>query len=311
MAAPFRIERRALLKAGARMVLSALALYLVWTRIDGEETMGRVLGVDPLWILPAAVAYVLSHLASSLRIQRLWDRVPARLTFRFVVRLYWMAMFYSLFLPGGIAGDGYKVWILKRHADLPLGRLVRAGVLDRLGGLAAMAWLGGVVAVVFLPWKPPASTLGVVALIVALPVCWLAVRIFFRPFLPAFASLSVLSLAKQVLQATSAACLLVGMGDPFHMAYPLIFLLSSFALIVPIFYGGAGAREAATLGLAGALPVVEEAAVAMAFAFFLLSAIGSLAGILVKVLPVEFRDVRGGEARAAKAEPVGEAATGG
>ena len=53
------------------------------------------------------------------------------------IKLYYVGMFYNLFLPGGIGGDGYKVWMLRREFSSSWKSLILISFLERLNGLEA------------------------------------------------------------------------------------------------------------------------------------------------------------------------------
>src|SRR5437773_6592381 len=54
------------------------------------------------------------------------------------IKLYWLGMFYNLFLPGSISGDGYKVILLKRKFNSSYKKTSAAVLLDRFSGLTAL-----------------------------------------------------------------------------------------------------------------------------------------------------------------------------
>jgi hypothetical protein len=265
-----------------RVVLSVLALWLVSRRVDLREALVLMGQLHPGWVALGVGAFACSHLASSERSRWLWSAAGAPLTRLEAWRLYWLGAFYSLFLPGGVGGDGYKVYALKRYGGVSLGALVKAGLLDRGFGVAVILWLSMGLALFVLPLPKTWILLVYAALLLFFPLIWLGMRLFFRSFLPVFGQAVGYSVVKQVLQAFAAICLLLATGTAYHPAYPLAFLLSSLALLLPISVGGMGARELVLSYLPPEFPINEEAAVAMSLLFFLLNALFSLAGAMAK-----------------------------
>jgi len=265
-----------------RVLLSALALWLVSRRVDLQEALALMGRLHPGWVALGAGSFACSHLASSERSRWLWRAAGAPLSRMEAWRLYWLGAFYSLFLPGGVGGDGYKVYALKRYSGVSLTALVKAGLLDRGFGVAVILWLSLGLALLVLPLPATWIYLSLMALLLFFPLVWLGVRIFFRSFLAVFAQALGYSIIKQVLQAFAAICLLLATGTAYHPAYPLAFLLSSLALLLPISVGGMGARELVLSYLPPEFPINEEAAVAMSLLFFLLNAVFSLAGATAK-----------------------------
>ncbi len=277
------------LRLAFRLALSGLALWLVSRRVDLREAAGLWPSMRWAWLVPGFAALVASHGLSAERARGLWRAAGLDLPFGYAVRLYWAGMFYSLFLPGGVGGDGYKVWVLKRHTDADWGPLLQAGLLDRGAGVAAIAWACTAMALFLL--GPPAPWPAVLAAGLALSVpawAW-GMHWVFPRFRRVTWSLAGLSLAKQGLQATSALCLVAALGFTPNGGYALAFLLSSLALLLPISVGGMGARELALSFVPPTFGVEEEVAVSMSLLFFLLNTAFSLGGAAVRTLPVERR----------------------
>jgi uncharacterized membrane protein YbhN (UPF0104 family) len=287
MAAIFRIAPQTIVKALIRLGLSAVALWWVSRKIDFPSTLDLMKSLNWTYAIPAVLAFIISHLVSAERIRRIWSAAFVRLKPSYVLRLYWMGMFYSLFLPGGIGGDGYKVYILRRYAKLNLGNLVRAGILDRGAGMACIGWISLFISVFLLDLPQPWESLGYVGLVIFFPVFWLVMRLFFNLFLKIYAWVLSLSMLKQGLQATSASLLVLAMGQEFVWSYPLAFLLSSLSLLLPISIGGLGARELVLNELPESFAIDYEVATAMSLSFFAINVMVSLMGAAVKVLPVE------------------------
>lgn len=286
------VKRNAKWRTLLRLVLSVLALWLVSRRIDFAAVGQLLLALKWPWLLPAVVLFVLSHVASSERSRWLWRAAGADLQPAYTWRLYWLGLFYSLFLPGGVGGDGYKVYHLNRHTPAKLPALIKAGLLDRGYGVALILWLSGALAL-FIPGLEPLWRRWLLLVLLAyFPLLWLFLRVVFPSFQPVFFPALGYSLVKQVLQAAAAVGLLFALGTPFHPAYPLAFLLSSLALLLPISIGGMGARELVLSYLPADFPIQEEAAVAMSLLFFVLSALFALTGSTARDLPVQFREGR-------------------
>ncbi len=287
MSAEAAPARAPMWKTFLRLALSGLALWLVSRRVDLVHSLELIRAINPWWLLPAALAFVLSHVCSSERSRHLWRAGGLDLSRGYAWRLYWLGAFYSLFLPGGVGGDGYKIYLLRRHTGTATGTLVQAGLLDRGYGVAAILWLALLLALAVIPGLNTAWSL--VALALSWPVLGLLLRLGFARFRSAFVAAVGLSLLKQVLQAAAAAGLLMALGGPYHHGYPLAFLLSSLALLLPISVGGMGARELVLSYLPPSFPIDEEVAVSMSLLFFLFSALYSLLGAAVQALPVQYR----------------------
>ncbi len=136
-----KINKKGILKFIFKVSVSALAIYVVVQKIDLVQTKNILLHVHIGWIFLAIVAFNLSKFISSIRLNRFFQAIGLNLPCLYNLRLYYVGMFYNLFLPGGIGGDGYKVYLLNRSHKTGLKDLISATLLDRISGLVALIFL--------------------------------------------------------------------------------------------------------------------------------------------------------------------------
>ena len=129
------------LKTGLKLLLTGLALYLVFRKIDTDQLFQLAKTIHWIWLLPAIILFILSKVATAIRLNRYFENIGIKLSESQNWKLYLIGMFYNLFLPGGIGGDGYKVYLLNKEFKTPVKKLVQAALLDRLGGLVAIVFL--------------------------------------------------------------------------------------------------------------------------------------------------------------------------
>ena len=234
---------KSLLKLLLKLGLTAGGLYLVFRRIDAPAVGQAVRAARPEWLLAALLAFVASKWLAARRLNQFFHRIGVPLSEADNLRLYWLGMFYNLFLPGGIGGDGYKVYLLHRRYQAPTRPLLGAVLLDRVSGVAALLVLADVFFVLTpypLPYKPALLLLIPVLIVVYFGV----VRRFFKDFAPILVRTSWQALLVQVAQVGCAACLLLALHAPgAYLPYLLIFLVSSVVAVLPLTIGGVGARE--------------------------------------------------------------------
>jgi uncharacterized membrane protein YbhN (UPF0104 family) len=233
-----------------------------------------------------------SKVATAIRLNHYFANIHISLSFRENWRLYLIGMFYNLFLPGGIGGDGYKVYLLNKEFKTPVKELLKASLLDRFGGLIAiLGLLFGILLWIELP-LPFGDPSVIKALLLAgmlgvVPGFWLLQKWFFPNFLSSFWQGIFWSLLGQLAQMAAVVCLLLALGvqDKF-LAYQGVFLLSSLVAVLPLTIGGVGARELVVVYAHGYAGIEESAAVAFSLLFFLITAGTSLVGAFVKRTPV-------------------------
>ena len=93
------------------------------------------------WLLGAFVLFNASKIVAALRLNIYQRHVGVVLSEGQNLRLYYAGMFLNLFLPGGIGGDGYKIYVLNRQQGVEVKKLVLVTLADRVSGLLCLLLL--------------------------------------------------------------------------------------------------------------------------------------------------------------------------
>lgn len=224
--------------------------------------------------------FILSKVVSSYRLNVFFKSIGLHISEKYNLRLYWIGMYYNLFLPGGIGGDGYKVYLLnQQQKDIKLKSLISATLLDRLAGLYALVVLAGTLGL-FLPEYIEQQQLIIASLmLVSIPAYYFMVRLLFKSFSDATVSTVLLSFFVQGFQVICAYFILLALQVKAQfMVYQFVFLISSVVAVFPFTIGGVGARELTFVLSHDYLGIDQNVAVAFSLIFFLITAITSLAG---------------------------------
>jgi len=276
------------LKTALKILLTGGALVLVFQKIDTAQLLQLSKNLSWPWLFPAIVLFVGSKVATAIRLNHYFANIHLLLSAWENWRLYLIGMFYNLFLPGGIGGDGYKVYLLNKEFKTPVKELLKASLLDRLGGLVAIvALLLALLGLIELPWQGFATWTSKALLLAAalgmVPAFWLLQKVLFPNFLPSFWQGIIWSLVGQLAQMASVFCLLLALGVQDNLlAYQAVFLLSSIVAVLPLTIGGVGARELVVVYAHSYAGIQETEAVAFSLLFFLISAAVSLSGAWIK-----------------------------
>ena len=267
-------------------VTSAL-LYYVFSKQPIGEIKDRLLHANYWWMLAAVVVYFFSMVASAWRLMSFFKSIELRLDTRFNFRLYLLGIFYNLLLPGGIGGDGYKIYLLHKNYNLPAKRVFWAIAFDRLSGLWAIGLIV-VVLTIFIPQIQEQIHLAIpMAIFLAgTAIYYIVVKIFFKDFTRHFFKGHAKAVVVQALQVLTIICFL--MGQDFHgkfAPYLLSFLISALAAVVPITFGGAGAREAIFARLSPIFHMNVGLAVFLSVSFYLTSLVVALLGLYYVIRP--------------------------
>ncbi|MEY3647722.1 MAG: hypothetical protein RLZ13_607, partial [Bacteroidota bacterium] len=114
------------LKTALKILLTGGALYLVFQKIDTDNLLQLSKTLSWGWLIPALALFVGSKVATAIRLNAYFANIHISLSFWENWRLYLIGMFYNLFLPGGIGGDGYKVYLLNNQFKTPVKELLKA-----------------------------------------------------------------------------------------------------------------------------------------------------------------------------------------
>jgi uncharacterized membrane protein YbhN (UPF0104 family) len=268
-----------------KLLLSALALGYVLSRVDLTQVGALIARSSPVALLAALLLFNLSKIVSSLRLNRFFRLLGLELTETEALRLYYIGMFYNLFLPGGVGGDGYKIYLLKKHRGHGVGELLSATLLDRISGLAPLLFFAGILFLFsryaeLLPWLRWLDWAG---LLLLWPTLWALYRYLFPRFRSAFLSTTLLGTLTQLLQLAAAWALGRALGLEGMMTELLtLFLLSSVAAVLPLSVGGVGIREFVFLYGFSLLGLSPDPGVAFSLLFFLITALSSLTGLFLR-----------------------------
>jgi len=278
-----KINKKGILKFIFKVSVSTLAIYVVVQKIDLQQTKEILLQVKITWILLATIAFNLSKFISSARLNQFFRSIDLHLTGLYNLKLYYVGMFYNLFLPGGIGGDGYKVYLLNKSHKTKLKDLISATLLDRISGLAALVFLAMLLSLFvnlsFIggPWI---TWLLIGLLFIYYPSFFLIFRLLFGKFIKAFSTSNIYSLGVQLAQLLCAYLILKAlMVDGLYIEYMTLFLLSSVVAVLPFTIGGVGARELVFIFGANYLMIDKNTAVAFSILFFVITAVSSFTGI--------------------------------
>ncbi|MBC6490595.1 lysylphosphatidylglycerol synthase transmembrane domain-containing protein [Flavihumibacter stibioxidans] len=259
-----------------RITVIVLAFYLVFRKLSLQDLLQAWRSIHAVWLIPALLLYNLSQFTSARRLQHFYHAIRVNISFQSNLLLYYKAMFYGLFLPGGISGDAYKVIRLKRVSTVSNRSLITATFLDRATGLMVLVILIALLLIrvleiryTWLLWT------GTVLIIIAVTVlaAWL-IRRYMAEFSLAAVTGAGLSVLIQFLQLASFFCILQSMSTPVHqwLSYALLFYLGSVLSAVPVSIGGIGIREWVFATGSGWLGLAASTAVTASLLFFLLAA---------------------------------------
>lgn len=264
-----------------KFLFSFVLLYFVFTKIQFREVWDILKGSNLGYLFVALLFFILSKILSAFRLNLYIHQINIFLTQLSNLKLYLLGMFYNLFLPGGIGGDAYKGYVLKKKYEVKTKSVVSILVLDRLNGLLLIFVISCVLAL-FLDEDrlQPYKFLFGIAIVLSIFVFWLFNKRFFSFVYPVFWKSVGFSALVQLAQLVSVLFILKALDiEENNIAYLFIFLISSIVSVLPLTIGGIGSREVVFYYGALWLGLDENTSVSISMLFFLITATVSLSGI--------------------------------
>ena len=273
-----------------KIAVTAVLLYFVFRKVPFADVKNRLIHANYWWMLAALLSFFGSMVASSWRLLSFFKSIDLKLDPKFNFRLYLLGLFYNFILPGGIGGDGYKIYLLHKNYKLPGKKVFWAIMFDRLSGL----WAIGLITVALIFLIPQIDIhigipLGIFA--VASAIYYFVAYKFFKEYTRYFFEAHLKAILVQGFQVI--AIVFVLFGQDFHgkfSPYLLSFLISALATIIPISVGGAGIRETVFTYLTNWFPMDKSLAVFLPGTFYLISLIVALLGIYYVIRPSRLED---------------------
>ena len=269
-----------ILKLILKLAVAAAALTWVFTQIEPERVWQILKGADYRYLLGAIILFILSKVSSALRLNIFLRNHRIFITEKENIKLYWLGMFYNIFLPGGVSGDAYKIYLLKKKLGKNLKELFGAVFVDRLTGVVALVSLA-LLLLSSTENRIPFSGYAWILVFIVLGGFALLYRLFFKRYLRIYLPVVGYSFLVQGLQVVSVFMILKGFGVSAHMtSYIFVFLISSLIAIIPVSVGGVGTRELAFMYGAQYLLLSQEVSVTVSLTFYLITLVTSLFGMV-------------------------------
>ncbi len=269
------------LKVVFKVLFSGAAIYYVTQKIDFAEVWEAIRESDLLFLLIAFLLYVFAILLSTYRLNTIFAALPLKITNWTNIKLYWMGLFYNFFLPGGVGGDGYKVFLLNKYFDVKVKKLLSAVLAERVSGLSII--LIYILALVYyVDYDIPYKEWYFLLIPVVSAGYYLFLWIIQRPLTKVFWKVTVWSLVIQGIQMLVVISILKAMGTYVtgHRGdYLFLFFLSTIAAAIPVTLGGIGAREMTYAIGAQYLGIDQGHAVALSLIFYFISLLSSIPGL--------------------------------
>ena len=276
-------------KVFLKITFSFFLLYFVLSQIDTKKLYENLKEANLFWLFLAFLFFNFSKIVSSVRLNYYFKDIGIDLSEKTNLMLYYLGMFYNLFLPGGIGGDGYKIYLLRKKFQTPVIHLVNATLLDRVSGLVALLFLASILLFFssYAKIYEPLKYICLFGAILIYPLFLMIHKIFFKRFLTYLKKTTLLGLIVQILQLISAFFIILALKKELPIIdFLALFLISSVVAVLPLTIGGVGAREFTFLYGLKILGYEPSSGVAFSFLFFLITLLSSAIGVIFVYKPI-------------------------
>ncbi|WP_300596587.1 lysylphosphatidylglycerol synthase transmembrane domain-containing protein [Niabella sp.] len=269
------------LKPVLKVAFTVLALWLVYTKVDLTAVQRLWKEADSWWLIPAVAAFIACQVVTSFRLLYFFRNIGLPIPVRYNLRLYLLGMFYNLFLPSGLGGDGYKIIVLKQRYDTTHKEVFSAVFFDRLAGLWGLGFLVSCFSLA-MPEVRQYSGWILLGFGGGTAIYYWVLRRYFTRVSRHFFITHLLAICTQSLQLATVAFILAALGcKTSYWPYFAIFLLSSLASLFPFSVGGLGAREVVIVWGAGIFGLDKDLAVSVSLSFYLITMMMALSAIFI------------------------------
>lgn len=264
-----------------KILLSVVLLYLLFLKIPFSAVTQTLIKAQGGYIILAVFFFLWSKIIAAYRLQGFWRVIQVHISNTYNLKLYLQGMFYNLFLPGGIGGDAYKGYVVKKAFSTPTKKIFGVLLLDRLSGILLLGILSCLM--VIFPVHPaltPYIWWCVGAIPFAILVFYWGVKQIYPYALVVFWSSFIKSAGVQIFQLVAVYFIASALGLNQELGrYLLVFLISSIVAVIPLTIGGIGSRELTFLYGAKWFGLDYNSAIAMSLLFFIITALVSFFGL--------------------------------
>lgn len=275
-----KVNLKKLLINFAKIFISIALLYFVFQKIPFREVTVLWTKTNVFYLGMAAILFLASQIISTKRLELYFKANDFNLSFRSNLELYFLGMFYNFFIPGGIGGDAYKVYLLHKNFGWSAKKITSSLFNDRLSGLLAICVL--ILIFSFNLLEAKFFPILFVLLLVGFFFTYFLTKKLFSNYTTVFFKAFSYSFLVQILQVISFIFLLKSLDvtDNFTI-YAVVFLASSVLSLIS--FAGIGVREMLFLQASKWFSFHPEISVSASLLFTMITAFFSLFGVIFQI----------------------------
>ena len=258
---------------------SIVFIYLTFSKIELDSLVTIFKESNLLLFSLSPILYFISQIISSERLRNLLKVNGYKLSFKENGKLYLIGMFYNFFVPGGIGGDLYKTYLMKKFYSWKVKNTIKLIIQDRLIGLGVLLML-----IIFLENGLILNinySIKFLSIFIIYLIGLNLIKLIFRDN-KGYSKTFILSIIVHLFQFLSIISIIFALGiNTYILEILSVFIISS---ILSIFsFGGIGIREYVFFSAASTLSLSSELSTSIGLLFTITAAVSSLPGLYYNI----------------------------
>lgn len=260
-----------------KILISIALLYFVFVKIPFRDIAKVWSTVNVFYVASGAFFFLASQILSTKRLEFYLKINDFNLSFRSNLELYFLGMFYNFFIPGGIGGDAYKIYILNKNFNWNIKKLTSVIFNDRLSGLLAICVLILISSLFLL--SAQLIVLSLILMVTGVLLTFFITKKLFSIYQTIFFKTFLISVLIQILQIICFIFLLKSLGiKENYTIYIITFLGSSILSLIS--FAGIGVREFLFLQASKYFDFNTSVSVSASLLFTVVTAFFSVLGLI-------------------------------
>ncbi len=266
-----------------KCTFTAFAIWIIFTKADLKQ-IGHYLSNANIFYLSLTFIMVnVTAIISAARTRYYYRKVGLKIKSYPNLALHYVGMLFNIILPGGIGGDGYKAYYLKKRMNMSFITSVRLMVCNRVNGVLFLI----LITCFFIPFsnffegnRLNAMIFSILLMAITILGYSISARRILREPINMQLGAARYSFIVQLTVLLSGITMMYAMGYNGHIVdYIILFMVSCLISVLPISIGGVGLRELTFFKGAEFIGLDPELGVAMAVLYYVTTLVSSLIGL--------------------------------
>lgn len=279
------IRRKSRLAVSAKLLLGIFLIYLVFTKIEVSKVFSLIRTAD-IYLLVLAVFFVsLAQSLGGLRMRYYLIRSGIIFSKLYAVSFYFIGAMLNTVVPGGIGGDGYKVYYFWKKYRFPWRKTILTVIRGRASALFFLFLSLIIVSILYIDIGqkhfPKIEMMLFTSLVILFPAYAIIAKKVLNERISTLLGAFVYSAPLQCCYITASILILASLGvEPDVLGYILVFQIANIVAVVPISIGGIGIREYTFILVAGYIGLELDTGIAASIIFYAVYSLTALFGAI-------------------------------